>query len=122
MIGVYFGSEIMARDRAARISMLVDATPVTTAVLAGSKWLAVTLLALTLAPFPALTVFLFQILSGYRELVPAHYLRSFLQMAPQVVVYCWIALAIYSVTRNLESGVQHSPAASSCGASRHRRD
>jgi ABC-2 type transport system permease protein len=104
MAGVYFGTEMLARDRTARMSMLVDTAPVTTNALAGAKWLAITLFSLTLAPLPALTVFLFQILSGYHELVPVHFLRSFLQTAPQVIVYCWIAMAIYSLTRSKIAG------------------
>ncbi|HTF65702.1 MAG TPA: hypothetical protein VK638_23740, partial [Edaphobacter sp.] len=100
MIGVYFGSEMLARDRAARMATLIDAAPVSTNALAGGKCLGMTFLALTLAPLPALTVFLFQLFGGYRELVPAHFLRSFLQIAPQVIVYCWIAMVIYSLTRS----------------------
>ncbi|HTF66052.1 MAG TPA: hypothetical protein VK638_25530 [Edaphobacter sp.] len=104
MTGVYFGTEMLARDRTARMSMLVDTAPVATNTLAGAKWLAITLLSLTLAPLPALTVFLFQVLSGYHELVPAHFPRSFLQMAPQVIVFCWIAMAVYSLTRSKIAG------------------
>jgi len=100
MIGVYFGSEMLARDRAVRMATLIDAVPVSTNALAGGKCLGMTFLALTLAPLPALTVFLFQLFGGYRELVPAHFLRSFLQIAPQVIVYCWIAMVIYSLTRS----------------------
>ncbi|HTF63830.1 MAG TPA: hypothetical protein VK638_14160, partial [Edaphobacter sp.] len=100
MVGVYFGSEMLARDRTARMAALIDVAPISTTTLAGSKCLAMTLLALVLAPLPALTVFLFQLLNGYRELFPSHFIRSFLQMAPQVIVYCWIAMVVYSLTRS----------------------
>ncbi|QHN02670.1 M1 family metallopeptidase [Granulicella sp. WH15] len=100
MVGIYFGSEMLARDRTARMAMLVDTAPVSTNTLAGARWMGVTLLSLTLAPLAPLTVFLFQSVNGYWELFPAHFLRSFLQMAPQVIVFSWLAMFLYSLTRS----------------------
>jgi len=101
MVMIYFSGELAARDQDSRMSSLVGSTPVGTGALAGGIWLAVTLLGLTLSLIPTAAVIIVQLLSGYLERAPIHFLRgAVLQIAPLLLAYGWLSVAVYGMTRH----------------------
>ena len=71
---VYFGAELVWRERAVRMSELLDATPVSSAVFYLSKLAVLALLTVVLATTAVGISVLFQLSRGYFHLEPALYL------------------------------------------------
>ncbi|MFP2958554.1 M1 family aminopeptidase [Myxococcus sp. 1LA] len=71
---VYFGAELVWRERAVRLSELLDATPASSAVFYLSKLAVLTVQVLVLTASAVGVAVLFQLSRGHRDLEPALYL------------------------------------------------
>jgi ABC-type transport system involved in multi-copper enzyme maturation permease subunit len=98
---VFYTGEIMHRDREVKIEQVVWSTPAPNSVLLLSKWLAMTLLALSLVVVGGLTTIAAQL---FRGLTPIHFSAYLIIKAvlvvPAVMFITSLAIALHALLRN----------------------
>lgn len=76
MAMIYFTGEIAARDRESRMLSLISVTSAPSNLLIGGRLLAIIYMALLFSILPSLSILIFQLLNGFLEPEPQHFIRS----------------------------------------------
>jgi len=95
LVIIFFSGEIMWRDKQAGINEILDATPVRNWHLLFGKWVALSLVVLSLICFGLLCGLIVQILYGQAPVNISTYLKiGFISFAPTFLIYTALALFI----------------------------
>jgi ABC-type transport system involved in multi-copper enzyme maturation permease subunit len=98
---VFYTGEAMHRDRELRIEPVIWSTPVSNSVLLLSKWLAMTLVSLSLVLVGALTTIVTQVIRGYTPVdVSAYLIINGVVVVPGVVFMTSLVVALNVLLRN----------------------
>jgi len=98
---VFYTGEVMHRDRELKIEPVVWSTPAPNSVLLLSKWLAMTLLALSIVMVGGLTTIVTQVIRGYTPVdISAYLIINGVVVVPAVVFMTSFVVALNVLLRN----------------------
>jgi len=103
---VFFGGEIIWRDKVAGITEILDATPVPNWPLMAAKWLALIAVITTILLFGALFGMTIQLIIGQSPVNVMTYLKfTFINVAPDFFAYALLALFVQNFAPNRVVGM-----------------
>ncbi|MCA1576915.1 MAG: ABC transporter permease [Acidobacteria bacterium] len=98
---VFYTGEAMHRDREVKIEPILWSTPVPNRALLLSKWLAISLLALSLVAVVGLIGIVIQVLRGHTPVEPSAYIRIYgVVIAPGILFVTAVVVALTVLLRN----------------------
>jgi ABC-type transport system involved in multi-copper enzyme maturation permease subunit len=105
IIIIYYGAEIVWRERAAGIAEMLNATPAANAVFVFSKWIALSAMTIVLMIGSVIAGVLVQLTRDYHHFEPAVVLAFAWFMAAPIIVFAMAAVVIQTLIPNKYAGM-----------------
>jgi ABC-type transport system involved in multi-copper enzyme maturation permease subunit len=105
IIIIYYGAEIVWRERAAGIAEMLNATPAANAVFVFSKWIALSVMTIVLMGGGVIAGLLVQVTRHYYQFEPAVVLAFAWFMAAPIIVFAMAAVVIQTLIPNKYAGM-----------------
>jgi ABC-2 type transport system permease protein len=105
IIIIYYGAEIVWRERAAGIAEMLNATPAANTVFVFSKWIALSAMTIVLMAGGVIAGMLVQVTRDYHQFEPAVVLSFSWFMSVPIIVFAMAAIVIQTLVPNKYAGM-----------------